>query len=340
VDKVARTVLANTVVSSPKTGLDLILATKPFAKDDSARSWRALLSTGVLWLAALTGTLWNVHPAAQLLCSILAGLLLLRLFVIYHDQQHHAILPRSALAEGLMRVFGIFALSPSSIWRSSHNHHHNHNSKLRSAHIGSFPIMTKEQFVKSRPIARRGYLFVRHPLTILFGYLFMFLFGMCLNPFLHHPRKHFDCVIALVVHFAISVALWRFGGWHAVLLTQVIPHFITYAIGTYLFYAQHNFPGVSFADHGGWTYEKAALESSSYMRTGPIMGWFTANIGYHHIHHLNAKIPFYRLPEVLREIPELRNPKTTSLSPRDIMRCLRLKVWDVESQSMVGVRDL
>jgi omega-6 fatty acid desaturase (delta-12 desaturase) len=78
------------------------------------------------------------------------------------------------------------------------------------------------------------------------------------------------------------------------------------------------------------------MESSSYMRTGAIMGWFTGNIGYHHIHHLNHKIPFYRLPEVLRAIPELHTAKTTSLLPADIIRCLRLKVWDVDAQCMVA----
>ena len=119
-----------------------------------------------------------------------------------------------------------------------------------------------------------------------------------------------------------------------------MPHFIASAIGAYLFYAQHNFPGVSFSDNEGWTYEKAALESSSYLRTGRIMAWFTGNIGYHHVHHLNARIPFYRLPEVLRAIPELQEPKTTSLHPAEIVRCLRLKVWDVDEQRMVGVRGL
>jgi omega-6 fatty acid desaturase (delta-12 desaturase) len=322
------------------TGTDLILATKPYAKDDVLHSWWVILSTAFLLAGALAVALLNPLWPLRLACSVLAGLLLLRAFVIYHDQQHHAILPRSKLAEGLMQLFGIYALSASSVWRSSHNHHHNHNSKLRGAHIGSFPIMTKEQFLKSSRAKRFGYLFVRHPATILFGYLFMFLFGMCLNPFLNNPRKHFDCLISLVVHVGIAVALFWFGGWQAWLFVQVIPHFITYAIGTYLFYAQHNFPGVSFTDKDGWTYEKAALESSSYMRMGPIMGWFSANIGYHHIHHLNHKIPFYRLPEVLREIPELQNAKTTSLSPADIIRCFRLKVWDVETQTMVGVHNL
>jgi omega-6 fatty acid desaturase (delta-12 desaturase) len=70
------------------------------------------------------------------------------------------------------------------------------------------------------------------------------------------------------------------------------------------------------------------------------MAWFTANIGYHHIHHLNSKIPFYKLPEVMREMPELQEAVTTSLRPRDIISCLRLKLWDVDRQRMIGLREL
>lgn len=332
--------LSPTFETRLRTGTELIRATKPFAQEQPARSWWCVLSTGFLLLAALAGTLWYFPLAVRIACSVLSGLLLMRFFVIYHDQQHHAILPRSRLAEGLMWIFGILALSPSSVWRSSHDHHHTHNSKLRGSHIGSFPVMTKEQFLKSTPSKRRLYLFVRHPLTILFGYVFMFIYGMCLNPFRNDPREHYDGLIALLVHIAIGAVLVIFGGWPAWLLTQFIPHFLTNAAGSYFFYAQHNFPGVSYSDHAGWTYEKAAMESSSFMRTGRILAWFTGNIGYHHIHHLNARIPFYRLPEVLREMPELQAPKTTSLHPMEILRCLRLKVWDVEAQRMVGVRDL
>jgi omega-6 fatty acid desaturase (delta-12 desaturase) len=323
-----------------RTGHELIIATKQYAQDFTIKSWWCILSTGFLLLAALAGALWNFHTVAKVACSILGGLLILRFFVIYHDQQHHAILPRSRLAEGLMRVFGILSLSPSSIWRSSHNHHHNHNSKLRGSHIGSFPIMTREQYLKSSTGARIQYLFMRHPLTILGGYFFVFFYGMCINPFLNDPKRHFDCLIAAVLHVAIGVLLLVFGGWQALLLAQTVPHLVASAIGSYLFYAQHNFPTVSFNDKAGWTYEKAALESSSFLKTNPVMAWFTANIGYHHIHHLNARIPFYRLPEVLREMPELQNPRTTSLNPVDIIRCLRLKVWDVEAQRMVGLRNL
>ena len=296
------------------------------------------MSTGGLLILSLVGAFWIAQPALRLASSVLAGLLMLRLFVIYHDQQHHAILDRSRLAERFMWLFGVWALSPSSVWRSSHNHHHNHNSKLRGSHIGSFPIMTLENFQKTDRGTRVKYLFMRHPLTLLLGYVFVFLFGMCLNPFFNSPRKHWDGLLALVVHCAIGVGLVMAGGWSMLFLVQTLPCLIVYGMGSYLFYAQHNFPGVAFRDNSGWTYEAAALESSSFMKLHPIMAWFTANIGYHHIHHLNAKIPFYRLPEVMKAIPELQNPKVTLLNPVEVYRCLRLKVWDVTQQRMTGTR--
>lgn len=323
-----------------RTGKEIILATKPYAVDSPARSWAYLISTACLLAGALAGTLWNFHLVGKIVCSLLAGLLYLRFFVIYHDQQHEAILPHSRLAEVLMRLFGILILSPSSVWKSSHNHHHNHNSKLRGSHIGSYPIMTKEQFLKASRAERFQYLFMRHPMTILFGYIFVFQYGMCLYPSVTKLRKHYDGLLAFLAHLLLSVAITWWFGWLALLLTLIIPHFVASGIGSYLFYAQHNFPTVSFSEKAGWTYDKAALESSSYLKTGRIMAWFTANIGYHHVHHLNSRIPFYRLPEVIAAIPELQRPKVTSLHPREIIRCLRLKVWDTETQRMVSLGEI
>ncbi|MES2598582.1 MAG: fatty acid desaturase [Verrucomicrobiota bacterium] len=328
---------ADTIVRGEvsRVGPELILATKPFAVDSTVRSWWYLISTGVLLIAAACATLLLPYWLLKLPFSVLTGLLLLRLFVIYHDQQHHAILPKSKVAEWLMRGFGLISLSPSSIWRSSHNHHHNHNSKIKGSHIGSFPIMTLDHFQKASKSARWIYLFMRHPLTIASGYLTVFMHGMCLRPFVMKPREHWDCLLAVVIHASIGAWLIMSFGWMSWVLVQIIPHVVASAIGSYLFYAQHNFPDVSFYDKSGWTYDRAALESSSHLKTGPVMAWFTANIGLHHIHHLNARIPFYRLPEVMAAIPELRKPKTTTLFPQDILRCLRLKVWDVKQQRMV-----
>jgi omega-6 fatty acid desaturase (delta-12 desaturase) len=149
--------------ATTRTGIELILATKPFAHDVTLRSWWVILSTLTLHTAAVVGTLWNFHPLAKVVCSVLTGLLVLRIFVIYHDQQHHAILPKSRLAEWLMRGVGILSLSPSSIWRASHNHHHNHNSKLRGSHIAwQTPLVSLRAASADDPVWLRVRVPVRH----------------------------------------------------------------------------------------------------------------------------------------------------------------------------------
>jgi omega-6 fatty acid desaturase (delta-12 desaturase) len=321
-------------------GKDLILATKPFAKEIRARSWFHTISTLILLILSLGGTLLIPILALKLACSIFAGLLLIRVFIIYHDHQHHSILSNSPAAEVIMTIVGMYMLSPTSIWKRSHDHHHNHNSKLFSASIGSYPIVTRRKYLEMTGVQKFTYLAIRHPLTILLGYFSMFILGMCVRSFASNPRKHYDSLIALVLHITVATLLFIFVGWQAWFFMFFLPFFISLGMGAYLFYAQHNFPGVEFYENKNWVYEKAALESSSYMKMNPIMEWFTGNIGYHHIHHLNSKIPFYRLPEVMKKITELQNCKTTSLSPKSISECFKLKVWDQETNQMIGVRDL
>lgn len=154
------------------------------------------------------------------------GLLLVRLFVIYHDHQHRAILPKSRPAAILMRFLGICIICPNAVWRSSHDYHHSHNCKLRSAHIGSFPIMTREQYRQTPASGRILYLFMRHPLTILFGYVTVFLFGMVILPFLNSPRKNFDSIPAILLHGALATVLVVYFGWLGLVLTLLLPFFI------------------------------------------------------------------------------------------------------------------
>src|ERR1700677_4079496 len=120
--------------------------TKAYARDNSWKSWWYILSATFLLAAAIAGTFPILPMPWRIVCSGLAGLLMVRLFVIYHDQQHRSILPRSRLAAIFMRLLGICFLCPNSVWRSSHDYHHSHNCKLRSTNIGSFPIMTRDQY--------------------------------------------------------------------------------------------------------------------------------------------------------------------------------------------------
>jgi omega-6 fatty acid desaturase (delta-12 desaturase) len=322
------------------SGKELILATKPFAKEIRSKSWFYAISTILLIGLALSATIVIPIFSIKIIFSLIAGLLMVRMFIIYHDHQHHSILTHSRLANFIMTVFGFYILSPTSIWKRSHDHHHNNNSKLFSASIGSYPIATKRKYEEMNGRQKFEYLAIRHPLTIALGYFSMFIFGMCIASFVSNPRKHYDSLIALIIHITVSVLIFIFAGWHIWFCLFFLPFVIAFAMGAYLFYAQHNFPGVTFAENKEWAYEKAALESSSYMEMNPVMAWLTGNIGYHHIHHLNSKIPFYRLPEVMAHIKELQSCKRTSLRIKEVIACLQLKVWDQDKKKMVGLRDI
>ncbi|HWZ22887.1 MAG TPA: fatty acid desaturase [Cytophagaceae bacterium] len=323
-----------------RTDKELILATKAFAKEDRNKSWFSMLSTLVILIIALSGTYWNIHIAGRIMCSILSGLLLVRTFVIFHDHQHHAILHQSKTADFLMKCFGIYILAPSSIWKRSHDFHHKHNSKLHVTDIGSYSTITKQEFLALSKSQKFGYLAMRHPLNILLGYLTIFMYSFCINSIIKSPKKHLDCGLALAFHFSFGILLTWFGGWPALFLTLVIPHFIACGLGSYLFYVQHNFPGAEFKLLNSWDYAHAATYSTSYFKMNPVMKWFTGNIGYHHIHHLNSRIPFYRLEETCKSMPELNNVKTTSFNIKDIYACLRLKLWDPGTNQMIALSDL
>lgn len=323
-----------------RTGKELILATKEFAHEITWKSWWHTISTLLLLIGSIAGTMWFDAILARIACSIAAAMLLSRFFIIFHDFQHHTILNRSKLANAIFTVFGVYMVTPPSIWKRSHDHHHKNNSKLFSASIGSYPIMTKLKFMDASKSERFQYLAARHPLTMMLSYFTMFLYGMCLQSFISSPKRHWDSLMTLLLHVGIAVFLFVEFGWLTWMLTFFLPFFLSHMLGAYLFYAQHNFPGVTFRTNKEWNYAQAALESSSFMKLNPFLQWVTANIGFHHIHHLNARIPFYRLPEAMKAMPELQQVTVTTLSIGDMISCLKLKVWDHEANRMITMREL
>ncbi len=324
-----------------KIGNDLILATKKYAKENRTKSWLHTFSTFFLLTASYIGGIYPSHWAIQLFFGILSGLLLARAFIIYHDYLHNTILFDSPLAKVIFTLFGFHMLAPVSVWKRSHDYHHQHNSKLYTSSIGSFPIVTKQKFLEASKKERFVYLFIRHPFTLLTGYIFTFLYGMSVRTLLRSPSKHWDAIFAILYHYGIFVGVLLLFGWESAVLGFLLPSFIAGAMGSYLFYAQHNFPTVTFQDAKDWSYIDAAINSSSFMKLSPIMNWFTGNIGYHHIHHTNPRIPFYNLPTVYKEMPEFQQgAKLTSLWPKDVISCLRLKVWDPEKGRMIGLKEI
>lgn len=339
-----------------RQGPELVRASNPYAVEDRARTWQLLTVALLVFFGALAGILATpidagtafglfgpaalaVGIGAKVAFALLAGLTLIRLFIFYHDYLHGAILTGSKLGKAVMYVVGYWVLAGPSVWKQTHDYHHKHTAKMVGASIGSYPIVTVDMWGAMTEAQRRDYKLVRHPLTMLFGYFTVFILGMCISPYRRNPAQHKDGLYALFGHFALVAAFGLAFGWANAFFAGMLPVMIATALGSYLFYAQHNFPDMAIRNRHEWEYTFAALHSSSMMDMSPVMHWFTGNIGYHHIHHLNHRIPFYRLPEAMAAMPELQNPHRTSWSLDDMRKCLMLKVWDPAQGRMVSYEE-
>jgi len=322
-----------------RTGQDLINATVPFTEASTRVSWWHVGSTFAMLAAALTGAGVLAWWPLRLLCSVLAALLMARTFITFHDYMHRAILVRSRVARVLFSVYSALSLTPPRSWKKSHNYHHGHVGQISSVSVGAFPMMTTKMWREATRAERASYRIIRHPLTLLAGYFTIFFLNVTLLPLLQDPKHHWDSLLALVGHAALITVLWLVGGFATAFFVVLLPMTIASALGSYLFYAQHSFKDMHILQGDEWSYPDAAMESSSYLKLNRVMQWFTGNIGFHHIHHLNVRIPFYRLPEAMAAIPELQSPITTTLKPRDILDCFRCCLWDEERQKVVSYRE-
>jgi omega-6 fatty acid desaturase (delta-12 desaturase) len=332
--------------SQPRTGRELFDATIPFAGEIRSRTWWVVGSTLVLMLALLAGAALIPFWPIQLLCSVVGCLVMIRAFIIFHDYMHGTILRNSGLGRWLMYGVGAFFLTPHRIWRETHNHHHANvgripvkDSPVVITDFGAFPIMSVGMWRQASRFQRFQYRVSRHPVTILLAYITVFMGNQCLRSTITDFRKHWPGALVFLFHVSLIFGLFFLGGWQMMFFAYLLPITIASAGGAYLFYAQHNFPGARVYKANEWNYYEAALETASYFKLGRAMDWFTGSIGYHHVHHLNAKIPFYRLRDAMNAIPELQSPKITRLRPRDIYRCFQVNLWDAAKQRMVRYKD-
>lgn len=323
-----------------RAGAALIRQTKPFSEEHVGTTWRLLATTSMVWASALAVALFAPAWPLQLVASLVLSGVIVRLFIFFHDWMHGAIFRDSKLGAAVMTAFGWYFLVPPPVWKETHDYHHRNNARMVGAAIGSYPTVTTTMWRMMTPSQRRWYRFARNPLTIAFGYVTLFMAGMCMASFVRSPKEHWQGPAAIAAHFTlIGVVAW-FLGPLAALFGVILPAVVSDALGAYLFYAQHNFPGIELRDRREWTYHHAALSCSSMFDMPSWMHWFTGNIGYHHVHHLNHKIPFYRLPETMDAMEELQNPHRTSWRPSDVMACLRLKLWDAKERRMIGWAEL
>jgi omega-6 fatty acid desaturase (delta-12 desaturase) len=318
-----------------RTGAELIRASSAFEGESRFTTWRLLASTLAVHAALVWALLATPSWPVKALAAVILGLTQVRLFIFFHDALHGAIFRNSKVGHALMSVVGFYVVAVRSVWKETHDYHHQNNAKLVGSSIGSFPVLTVGMRERVTPAQLRAYRLARHPLTIVLGYLTVFLFGMTIPPFRREPRRHWAAPVAGLLHIALFVGLGLALGWLDAFFLVVVSGFVAMGVGSYLFYAQHNFPAMRLRGRRDWNHAFAALHSSSMFDMSPLMHWFTGNIGYHHVHHLNHRIPFYRLPAAMKAMPELHHPGRTSWRLRDIRACLSLYLWDPEQDRML-----
>ena len=137
---------------------------------------------------------------------------------------------------------------------------------------------------------------------------------------------------------AVIATMIRLIGAGPFLLVQVPITLIAGSIGVWLFYVQHQFEGTLWARDEGWNFHEAALNGSSHYDLPNVLRWFTANIGVHHVHHLCSRIPYYRLPRVLRDHPELAIVGRLTLG--ESLHCVRMVLWDERRRRLISFREM
>jgi acyl-lipid omega-6 desaturase (Delta-12 desaturase) len=293
-----------------------------------------LLTWFVIWAAVDTGY-W-----IGLLLAVPAAGFLVRLFLIQHDCGHGSFFSHRLTNDWVGRVLGVLTLTPYDYWRHSHALHHASSGNLDHRGIGDIDTLTVDEFQARTPWRQSLYRLYRHPL-VMFGigpaYLFLLRHRLPMGLMRSGWRPW---VSAMATNAAIAIlvaaAIWLVG-IGPFLLVHLPITLLAAAIGVWLFYVQHQFEDTFWDHDGDWSFHEAALHGSSHYDLPSVLRWFTANIGVHHVHHLSSRIPYYRLPEVLRDRPELHDVGRLTLL--DSLRSVRLVLWDEKKRRLVSFRE-
>lgn len=306
-------------------------------------TWRSTFEVAVTIVpfVALWALAWwalSISAWLTLAISLCNAAFLLRLFAIQHDCGHGAFFKSRAVSDWLGRVLGVVTLTPYDVWRRAHSIHHSGAGNLGHRDLGEISTLTVAEYRALSPLRRLQYRAYRHPI-VLFGlgpgYLF-FLQNRLPVGMMAQARYWFSAMYTNAAIFAALAVIVYFGGWMPVLLIFVPTTLLAGTAGVWLFYVQHQFETTHWDKAEDWDLHESAFHGSSHYVLPPVLQWLSANIGIHHVHHLYSRIPFYRLPEVMRDHAGLSTMNTMTI--RESIANARLHLWDEESRRLLSFR--
>jgi acyl-lipid omega-6 desaturase (Delta-12 desaturase) len=310
-------------------------------RDPSLRRSVTEIAITALPLIGLWAAMWallHVSYWLSLMLAVPAAGFLVRLFMIQHDCSHGAFFRHRAINDWVGRVIGVATLTPYDYWKRTHAAHHAGSGNLDRRGMGDVSTATVREYLAMNWREKLGYRLYRHP-AVMFGlgpaYLFIFAHRAPLGLMRGAGWSPWISTMATNAGIASVVALlvWLIGIGPFLLIHLPIA-ILSASIGVWLFYVQHQFEDTAWAHEPAWSHPEAALHGSSHYDLPLVLRWFTANIGVHHVHHLNSRIPYYRLGEVLRNHPELSGVGRLTLWQS--LRCIRFALWDESASRLVS----
>jgi omega-6 fatty acid desaturase (delta-12 desaturase) len=263
--------------------------------------------------------------------------LMTRLFTIQHDCGHGSYFSSTRINNIVGSILGVLTFTPYYYWKKTHNAHHAFSGNLDKRGIGDIGTLTVGEY-KALPLLKKiSYRIYRHPAFVLIVAPLL-LFGVkhrlpLDNPF--HSVKSWTAIMLTNLGIAVTIgSVIYFFGLSAFFFVYVPLFWLASSIGVAEFYIQHQYEDAYWRKGGEWKFLEAGLKGSSYFEYPKIFNWLMNNINLHHIHHLNGRIPSYRLRECLARIPELQ--AVTKRTFADIPACFKLALWDDEKKKMVG----
>ena len=314
-------------------------ALAPYSEPRLGRSILDIATSVVPYVGLLVaiGFASKISVLLALALAVPAAGFQIRSFIVFHDCGHASFFRSRRANELLGAVLGLLVWLPFRCWRHEHAVHHATSGDLDRRGVGDIWTLTVDEYRARGMWGRLGYRLFRNPF-VMFGLGWILVLGLKPRVFPRSATRRIRNSILLTdlaLAIAVVTLVWLLG-WQTFLLLQV-PTMIMGAAGIWLFYVQHQFEDSVWQPGDTWSYDEAALHGSSYLKLPAILQFFTGNIGFHHVHHLSARIPNYNL--------QMAHEGTSTLSAippvtmRDGFRSVRLKLWDEQRKRLVTFRE-
>jgi len=270
--------------------------------------------------------------------AVIAGLFLVRIFIIFHDCGHGSFFKSQKANDALGIVAGILTVTPYYQWRWEHAIHHSSAGHLDKRGVGDIWTMTVQEYLESSRWKRFAYVLARNPIVLfLLAPLYMFVVHQRFSTKGSNARERQSVWWTNLALLLVAIGMSEVYGLAEYLMIQLIAVGVAGGGGVWLFYVQHQFEGAYWERGDQWDYTAAALHGSSFYKLPATLQWFSVNIGFHHIHHLSARIPNYNLQKCHEAEPLFKQVPPMTLWAS--FKSVNLRLWDEQKRKLVGYRE-